>query len=132
MSDNKLIHLENWGKLTNAFSKEGIPAPFVKEIFLLDSQVVGTGYVDDIEKKTEALVSGSILEFRREPNNEFDEHAILILNDKGEKIGYVPRKDNLVFSRLMDAGKLLFGKVKDKTDKGGWLRITIEIYMRDI
>ncbi len=132
MPDNKLIHLDNWGKLTTAFGKEGIPAPFVKEIFLLDSQIVGIGYVDDIEQKTERLVPGSILELRREPENEYDEHAIFILNDEGEMIGYVPHKDNTVFARLMDAGKMLFAKVKEKSDKGGWLKIAIEIYMRDV
>ncbi len=132
MADDKLIKIENWGKLTTAFGKDGIPAPFVKEIFLLDSQVVGIGYVDDIESRTEALLPSSILEFRREPSNEYDEHAIMILNDKGEKIGYVPHKDNLVLSRLMDAGKMLFAKVKEKNDHSGWLRISIEIYMRDV
>ena len=132
MPDNKLIHIENWGKLTQAFDTKEIPAPFVKEIFLLDSQIVGTGYVDDIEQKTERLVPGDVLELRREPGNAFDEHAIMILNAEGEKIGYVPHKDNLIFARLMDAGKMLFGKVKEMANHGGWLKISIEIYMRDI
>lgn len=57
--------------------------------------------------------------------------AIVIKNVDGVKIGYVPRDDNAVFSRLMDAGKLLFGKISSKERKGKWLRIQIRIYLHE-
>ena len=46
-------------------------------------------------------------------------------------MGYVPEKDNIVFSRLMDAGKLLTAKIKTITQKGSFTQIQIEIYLVD-
>ncbi len=130
--NNSMIPVTDWGKLVHAFGKDGIPTPFVKEIFLLESKVAGTSFVNDIETKTGTLEPGSVLMFQRDPKNKYDPLAIQILNEKQERIGFVPRADNEILSRLMDAGKLLFGKVKEKGTKGDWIRITIEIYMRDL
>ena len=51
-----------------------------------------------------------VLTLHRE-ENKFDSNAILILNEDKKKLGYVPEKDNIVFARLMDAGKLLKAKI---------------------
>ena len=53
-------------------------------------------------------------------------------DDKGRKIGYVPRAKNEALARLMDAGKLLFGKLVAKEWKDNWLRIEVKIYLRDL
>ncbi len=127
-----LIHPEDYGKLVHVLGKEGIPIPFVREILLLESRVVGTGFVKDIVKKTQSIVPGDILPLRREPQNHYDARAIQVLNGKEERIGYVPRVDNTVLSRLMDAGKLLYAKVKSVDGGYNWLRIDIDIYMRDL
>lgn len=127
-----LIHPEDYGKLVHVLGKEGIPIPFVREILLLESRVVGTGFVKDIVKKTQSIVPGDILPLRREPQNHYDARAIQVLNGKEERIGYVPRVDNTVLSRLMDAGKLLYAKVKSVDGEYNWLRIDIDIYMRDL
>ena len=128
---NDLINIENWNELLHCFGKDGVPVPFVREIFLLDCMVAGTGYVDDIEAKTASLSAGSVVGLLREPGNRYDPQAILVLNAKGEKIGYIPRDDNPVLARLMDAGKLLYGKVKDKSSGRSWLYILIEVCMKD-
>ncbi|MBQ7695972.1 MAG: HIRAN domain-containing protein [Lentisphaeria bacterium] len=127
-----LIHPEDYGKLVHVLGKEGIPVPFVREILLLESHVVGTGFVKDIVKKTQSIVPGDILPLRREPQNHYDTRAIQVLNGREERIGYVPRVDNTVLSRLMDAGKLLYAKVKSVDGGYNWLRIDIDIYMRDL
>lgn len=69
--------------------------------------------------------------FFREPDNPHDPNAIVIKNADGVKVGYVPRADNLIFSRLMDAGKLLFGKITHKEMIGKWLKINIKIYLHE-
>ena len=69
--------------------------------------------------------------FYREPENEHDPQAIRIETLEKEKIGYVPRQDNVVFSRLMDAGKVLFAKVVEKEMRGKWLKIKIKIYLHE-
>ena len=57
--------------------------------------------------------------------------AILVLNGSGEKIGYVPEKDNLIFARLMDAGKMLTARIGRIEKKGTFTRISIGIYLVD-
>lgn len=44
-------------------------------------------------------------------DNEYDERTIAIKNENGDKLGYIPRDKNEILSRLMDAGKLLYGEV---------------------
>lgn len=49
----------------------------------------------------------------------------------GRKRGYVPEKDNIIFARLTDAGKLLKAKVTKKNQKGSFTQISIGIYLVD-
>ena len=70
--------------------------------------------------------------FLRQQDNPYDANAIEIRNDMNVKIGYVPKADNIVFSRLMDAGKLLYGKVIFKEILDNWVKIQIEIYLHEI
>lgn len=132
MSD--LVKIDN-GDLIEYLIKTGtgldLPKPFERDIYLFDTYVAGTSHIEGIENIGESLKEGDRLVFYREPENEHDPQAIRIENLKGEKIGYVPRKDNVVFSRLMDAGKVLFAKVIEKEMKGKWLKIKIKIYLHE-
>lgn len=105
--------------------------PFEREIFLFDTYVAGTGYIEGIDELEPYLKQGDRLDFFRESDNPHDQDAIVIKNENGVKIGYVPKGDNVVFSRLMDAGKLIFGKIDNKKYKGEWLKIDIKIYLKD-
>ena len=74
---------------------------------------------------------GQKLTLKREIN-KFDEKAIMLISEDGKKVGYVPEKDNIIFSRLMDAGKLLSAKITDiKERKGDFRQISIGIYLVD-
>lgn len=128
---NDIVPVADWSKMIQAFGKDGVPLPFVKEIFLLECQVAGTSHIDGIDEKTAGLNLGSLLGFLREPANPHDPLAILILNQQNTKIGYVPRQRNEVIARLMDGGKLIFGKVESKKISGTWLNISIKVYLRD-
>lgn len=108
-----------------------IPKPFVRDIFLFDTHVAGTTHVERIEELASYLSIDDKLSFFREPDNNYDKKAIVIKNTEGVKIGYVPREDNAIFSRLMDAGKLLYGKISNKEMKGKWLKIKISIYLQE-
>ena len=113
--------------------EKGIPdviRPLRREIYLFDTYIAGTTHLKD-KSVIEAASEGDRLILQREEKNKYDEHAILILNEKGKKMGYVPEKDNIVFSRLMDAGKLLTAKIKTITQKGSFTQIQIEIYLVD-
>ena len=39
--------------------------------------------------------------------NKFDDNAIVLAAESGQKAGYVPEKDNVIFARLMEAGGFL-------------------------
>lgn len=108
-----------------------IPKPFERDIFLFDTHVAGTTHVEGMDELEPYLQIGDKLEFFREPDNLYDPKAITIKNTDGVKVGYVPRQDNIIFSRLMDAGKLLFGKITSKERKGKWVKIEIGIYLHD-
>lgn len=108
-----------------------LPKPFEREIFLFDTHVAGTSYVEGIEELEPHLKAGEKLDFFREPDNPHDKRAIVIKNASGVKIGYVPRADNVIFSRLMDAGKLLFGRIVSKEMQGSWLKIGLKVYLHE-
>ncbi|MBR1640913.1 MAG: hypothetical protein IJ683_01080 [Butyrivibrio sp.] len=48
-----------------------------------------------------------------------------------KKLGYVPEKDNIVFARLMDAGKLLKAKITQINQKGVLQTDKCGIYLVD-
>lgn len=103
--------------------------PLVNEIHLFDTFIAGTTHLKD-RTVLDKVAEGDKVDLRRE-DNKFDEKAILVLDQEGGKLGYIPEKDNLIFSRLMDAGKLLIGKVTDIEVKGTFHKIRIGIYLVD-
>lgn len=108
-----------------------IPKPFERDIFLFDTFIAGTTHIEGMEELEPFINIGDKLDFFREPDNPYDKEAIVIKNKNGVKVGYVPKADNVIFSRLMDAGKLLFGKIEEKEMKGSWLKINIKVYLKD-
>ena len=103
-------------------------SPFTQEIFLLDIVVAGTSFCQDVETIEPAIVPEKVLNMKREPNNQYDQFAIAIYCDN-IRLGFVPADMNLVCSRLMDAGKLFFGRVVSKNWKNKWLQVKANIYM---
>lgn len=57
--------------------------------------------------------------WRREPRDEGGHHP-----------GYIPRAKNEAIARLMDAGKLLFGRLESKEKQGTWLKAEMRVFMR--
>lgn len=104
--------------------------PLIKEIHLFDSFIAGTTHLDD-KTVIDAAKEGDALSLRRE-NNKYDQNAILILNADEKKMGYVPEKDNIVFARLLDAGKILKAKISSIKKKGSFTQISIGIYLVDL
>ena len=114
-----------------SLDKTGLPKPFVQEVDLLNCNIAGTTFLNlkDIEPN---LKKNQLLVLKREPKNKYDDKAILILTEDGQKLGYVPQERNEILSRLMDAGKLLFGRLDEKNWVDRWLRLDIQVYLRDL
>ena len=128
---NELTEQEkNLVSLVQSHELGDIIKPLIKEIHLFDSYIAGTTHLED-KTVIEKVKVGDMLSLRRE-DNKFDSNAIIIMDAEGRKLGYVPEKDNLIFARLMDAGKLLKAKVSTITKKGSFIQIGVGIYLVDL
>ncbi len=119
-------------ELVNAMQQQGLGnliKPLTREIELFDTFVAGTTHLEDPEVLSQ-IQENDKLKLMRE-DNKFDGKAILVLTEAGEKLGYVPEKDNVVFSRLMDAGKLLCARISEISKRGDYTHIKIKIYLVD-
>ena len=99
------------------------------QIKRLHSYVAGTTYLKDQSVLEEIKVDDKLSLLRED--NKFDKNAILLITENKKKLGYVPEKDNIIFARLMDAGKLLVAKIKKIQKKGTFTQISIGIYLVD-
>lgn len=106
-------------------------SPFKQEIYLFDTVIAGTSHIDNIWELEKLIEVDKRVKFFREADNIYDKKAIKVELETGDKIGYIPKSDNEIFSRLMDAGKLLFGKITHKDRKGNWLKINIKIFLEE-
>lgn len=115
------------------FLHDGLDAgkPFQHDIYLISVHIAGTTHIDNIDSLEPELTIGKRLRFFREPENKYDDRAIIIKNDDGDKLGYIPRNKNEILSRLMDAGKLLYGEVYDKELVDNWWKIMIRVFLDD-
>lgn len=129
MSNELTTNTENKIALLNKQELSDIVKPLNREIYLFDTFIAGTLLLRDPEllKKVEV---GEKLVLRRE-EKIYDSNCINIYNSSDEKLGFIPEKDNVVFARLMDAGKCLIAKVSDIQDKSHMKVITIGIYLVD-
>ena len=102
--------------------------PLSREIHLFDTYIAGTANTD--KQLINKLNNGDKLDLRSEVN-KFEENAVAVYSN-GNKIGYIPEKDVIIFSRLLDAGKALTAKVCD-IDRGynNLAKIKISIYLID-
>ena len=128
---NELVEQKTVG-LVSTINQQGLGEmlkPLIKEIHLFDSYVAGTTYLKDQSVLEEIKVDDKLSLLRED--NKFDKNAILLITENKKKLGYVPEKDNIIFARLMDAGKLLVAKIKKIQKKGTFTQISIGIYLVD-
>jgi hypothetical protein len=118
--------------LTAGFNSKGLAFPFITEIQLMECYVAGTTFREDIEEIEPELQKDDLLVLKREPDNEYDKLAIAVYDKEERLIGYIPKRKNEIPARLMDAGKIVFGKIESKNWQDNWLKINICIFMRDM
>lgn len=128
---SNIIRIDNSNISSILHGNIDIGKPFSNNIYLIDAHIAGTSHVENIKDIEPSLTIDKKLKFLREPNNEYDDRAIKIVDENDNKIGYVPRNKNEILSRLMDGGKVLYGTIYDKEFFGEWIKITIQIYLED-
>ncbi len=103
--------------------------PLVNEIHLFDTFIAGTSHIEE-KSVFDTIRENDKLSLLRE-RNKFDDNAIVVLTSEKKKLGYIPEKDNIVFARLMDAGKMIIAKIKKIDKKGSFNQISIGVYLVD-
>ena len=118
--------------LIGQYAASGLEKPFANKILLIEgSYIAGTTHVEGLEEMLSGVQVGDRLDFRRDPENLFDEWAIkVILPGKG-RVGFVPADTNRILARLMDGGKCVFGQVSGIEQLGHWTKVSMEVYMDD-
>ena len=120
---NIIPFLKTWGS--------EVGKPFSQKIYLIKVRIAGTWYVDNIVELGKRLEPGLRLNFFREPDNPHDKLAIVVKDDQGNKLGYVPRGNNEILARLMDVGKLIYGIIVDKKTYKDSVDINMQVFMDD-
>jgi len=130
--DNNLILIDPalLALMHASFGTDGALLPFAREIMLVECQIAGTSH-RDLKAIAPAIIPGKLLVLRREPENKFDDLAIMILDENGNHVGYIPRIKNEALARLMDAGKILFARLETMAWHGDWLSAEVRVFLRD-
>ena len=116
-----------------------VPSPFTKDIFLLRQVIVGTRYQGGSDELVEDLVPGSRISFVAEPENKYDKNAVMALDGKGRKLGYIPRHENGIIGALLRAGKFIYGIIPEDMQGNGLapgsertpFSIWVDLYLRE-
>ena len=103
---------------------------FDEDILALESIVAGTSYLNLSKTEREIALGQTVLSLVREPENKFDQFAVKVLFN-GQKLGYIPRSKNQTIARLMDVGKQFYAKVTHKEWEGKWLRMDLQVYLKE-
>ncbi|MDR3258829.1 MAG: HIRAN domain-containing protein [Fusobacteriaceae bacterium] len=131
MSDLIKTDMTNIISIINSKNSIDLTKPFSQEIFLLSVYIAGTTHIKNLTDLEKNITKGNKINFYREPENIFDPRAIVVKDGDGNKLGYIPKDKNDILARLMDAGKLLYGIVKEKNKVGKWTKIQVEIFLSD-
>lgn len=127
----EISRLTSGSLLQTLHSEVQLPAPYSEDILLLSTFVAGTTHVAGIEELEPFLKPGDRVKLVRVPDNPSDSNAIKLYTRDGVKLGYVSRRENQILARLMDAGKLLYAVIREKSWSGDWLQLGIDIYMTE-
>ena len=150
MSDEKfsLPEISDSGLSALLHGSTGLMSPFSKEIYIGRQSIVGMRFRGGAEALIKDLKPGDRITLLREPGNEYDERAVIAIDEQGRKLGYIPRRENLVISALMDHGKVFFGVIPDispeeyvysrkypkqmmELEIGIPVTVTVDLYMRE-
>ena len=103
--------------------------PLSKDIFLFSTKIAGTYRIKD-KSGLHGLKVDDRLEFLL-GESKYADDEIRIVSQAGVLLGYVPEEDSPVFARLMEAGKMLYARVKTIAFTHATPLIDIDIYLTD-
>jgi hypothetical protein len=103
-----------------------LQAQLAAHILLQDSPLAGFQYHAG-KSLWPRMQVGDALALIREPDNRFDANAVRV-EWQGQKIGYVPRRENADVARFMDSGQNLEARIARLAEvRDPWSRVRFEI-----
>jgi hypothetical protein len=99
---------------------------------LCTTLIAGTQFIQNKEEVFTNITIGDMLRLMRELDNPCDANAVSVADQKGRKLGYIPRKCNAVLAELMDSGATLFATVlSKKVLNQNYIAVKIEIIIEN-
>ena len=102
------------GNVLSEISKNGVSSiikPLTKETQIFDCFVSET--YDTKKSVISKLKIGDEISTKKDENNLFDDYAVALFNANGDKIGYIPENYSSIVNKLINAGKVIKGKIVD-------------------
>ncbi|MDR1185462.1 MAG: HIRAN domain-containing protein [Coriobacteriales bacterium] len=132
---SEIIHIRqsNITQFINKATGENIQMtkPFEQAIYLIDVHIAGTTHIEEIDELVLGLAVGDKLRFQRDKDNPFDQLAIKVMDNDGNRLGFIPCDNNEILARLMDGGKLLYGEIAKMELLDRWHKITMQVFLDD-
>jgi hypothetical protein len=100
-------------------------------IFLTETHIAGLRYTPDLGDIMAGIKEGTTLRAFLEVDNEYDEDAVVIVDDKDRKVGHVPRPSNRIIANLIRAGKDIECEVEAVGTLKGEPNVRVSIYMME-
>ena len=102
------------GNVLSEISKNGVSSiikPLIKETQIFDCFVSET--YDTKKSVISKLKIGDEISTKKDESNLFDDYAVALFNANGDKIGYIPENYSSIVNKLINAGKVIKGKIVD-------------------
>ena len=93
------------------------------------THVAGAAYIE-WESLYADLHAGDFLQLVREPGNPHDVFAIMVTDEPGRKLGYIPRNENKALARQLDEGRQICAVVLQVKKTSRVWQLYIEVFLR--
>lgn len=103
-----------------------------RRAFLIRTHVSGCEHVEGFQTRIDGMKMGDRVRLIRERDNRYDPRAIMICREDGRKLGYVPRRYNLIPSNLMDSGATLFAEISGRSSDGLEIMLFMEMHGKKV
>ena len=114
--------------LTLIMAAQGAHAQGAVHLLVQSSPLAGFRYYA-AESRWELMKEGQTLVLIREPDNVHDPNAIRV-EWQGEKLGYLPRRENRAVAAAMDAGDKIEARIaKLREHRDPWQRVLIDVFV---
>ena len=115
--------------LSDAAAPSIIQDALQKTIKLFTTNVAGVTHLEDSSVLTGLYVGQELKLQRGSFVRDQDSYAIKLLTETGVKIGYVPKRVNIVFANMMDQGLALKAKIAKIDDSYSYKLIEIDLIL---